>query len=116
MDALLGVVLLAGAHAPAVVSPLTLHGVPIRSTVDVYRVARPIVEPVVVEPEQLPSERDRRSSSFILVGTLIGAGTGCPIGIYMNSRGGDADETQAACMVMGALGAGVGALIGAASR
>ena len=39
MGALLGVVLLAGAAAPApFVSPLTFRGTPIRSTVDIYRV------------------------------------------------------------------------------
>ncbi len=102
------------AHAPAAASPVTLHGAPLTSAVDVYRLAAPVVEPVV-EPERQPLARPR-SKGPVFVGALIGAASGCSIGVYLNKTGGDADETTRACSIMAGFGAGVGALVGAAVR
>lgn len=58
---------LAGAlvcNAHAFPSPLTLHGAPLPHAVEIYRIAAPVVAPVV-EPEQHPTRalRAPRASS-----------------------------------------------------
>ena len=102
-------------NAPAVASsPLTLNGVQLPGAVEIYRVAEPVVVPVV-DTQRQPSARPK-SKGLIFVGALTGAASGCSIGVYLNKTGGDADETTSACFILAGIGAGVGALVGVAAR
>ena len=100
-------------NPPIVPSPLTLHGAPLPSAVDIYRlaapVAAPVVESVVEQDDPQPPARSR-AKGFIWIGALIGAGAGCPIGVHLNRRSGSDDAQTFACFFMAGVGTGIGAL------
>ena len=97
-------------NAPAVPVPLTLHGAPISSTVEVYRLAAPAVTPVAVsDPEQEPSAPRSRAKGLIWVGALIGGMAGCPIGNYLSRKNND-DAHFFNCLWVAGVGAALGAV------
>ena len=99
-------------HAPAAPSTLMLHGAPLPNTVDVYRLAEPVVEPFVSDQEAAPVPRQRRT----LIGTAVGAIGGCLFGVVGNARYGEPDEGARMCGAFALMGAGAGALVTAATR
>lgn len=84
----------------AAVITITLNGTPIPTTVDIYLLAPPVVEPEQAAPADADPEP-------IMAGVLIGAVTACTIGALMAGKGGD-NDVRGACLV----GAGAGALFG----
>ena len=82
---------------------LTLQGEPLAHTPDVYRLAARIVE--LQDP---PSAR--RSRGNVYIGTLVGAGIGCPVMAHPRR----ADDHQGwSCLIGAGIGAAVGAILGA---
>ena len=98
--------------APGIPSPpLTLHGAPLPSAVDVYHLAAPAIAPAVaLGVEQEPPPARSRAKGLIWIGALIGGGAGCPIGVHLNRRSGSDDAQTFACFLMAGVGAGIGAL------
>ena len=97
-------------NAPAVPAPITLHGAPIFSTVEVYRLAAPAVTPVAAsDPEPEPSAARSRAKGLIWVGALIGGMAGCPIGAYLSKHYND-DAHTFNCFLFAGVGAGLGAV------
>ena len=88
---------------PAIAVALTLQGEPLPHTPDVYRLATAIVE--LQDPP--PARRSRRN---VYIGTLVGAGIGCPV----MARARRADDHQGwSCLLGAGIGAAVGAILGA---
>lgn len=93
----------------AVVLALTLHGAPLPRTVDVYRLATPVVE-LEPEPEPKPTQGAR-----VRLGVLLGAFSGCALGMGLVMTTGEspsAGRTVHACALVGGIAA-MGAVIGA---
>ena len=88
--------------------PLTLHGIPISNTVNVYSLAAPSIEPAI-EPDDEDDPAQARTSNHMRTGALVGFAVGCALGSYASRQYND-DAHIFNCLWVAGVGAGLGAL------
>ena len=101
----------------AVALTLTLHGVPLPSEVDVYRLSAPVVErerQPQPEPEPVPAKLSPAEHGA-LIGFAAGCAVGTGLGVWFVTKADDEKpvaQTVRACLAVGAMGAVMGLVIG----